>query len=91
MVESMDIVGFMTELILAQSANGRTGKDDPKKPEKTGGKPGDSEIIDVDKPLWDQETYLGRWRHFAFITDVRTVIVPTQKLHEANQLLENYK
>ncbi|XP_033231897.1 sideroflexin-2-like [Belonocnema kinseyi] len=58
---------------------------------KQSGKSGDFELIDVDKPLWDQETYLGRLRHFAFITDIRTVIVPSEKLLEAKQLLAEYK
>lgn len=47
--------------------------------------------IDVDKPLWSQDTYFGRWMHYAFITDCRTVLVPTSKLWEAKKLCEDYK
>ncbi|XP_029160577.1 sideroflexin-2-like isoform X2 [Nylanderia fulva] len=47
--------------------------------------------IDIDKPLWSQDTYLGRWMHYAFITDCRTIVVPTSKLWEAKKLCEDYK
>lgn len=47
--------------------------------------------IDVDKPLWDQNTYFGRWMHYAFITDCRTILVPESRLWEAKRLCEDYK
>ncbi|KZC12658.1 Sideroflexin-1 [Dufourea novaeangliae] len=47
--------------------------------------------IDIDQPLWDQSTYIGRWKHYAFITDCRTVIVPREKLLTAKQLCEDYR
>nr|XP_012228518.1 PREDICTED: sideroflexin-2-like isoform X2 [Linepithema humile] len=47
--------------------------------------------IDVDKPLWNQNTYFGRWMHYAFITDCRTILVPESKLWEAKKLCEDYK
>ncbi|XP_012522170.2 sideroflexin-2-like [Monomorium pharaonis] len=47
--------------------------------------------IDIDNPLWSQDTYLGRWKHYAFITDCRTVIVPKSELWEAKKLCEDYK
>ncbi|XP_011633385.1 sideroflexin-2-like [Pogonomyrmex barbatus] len=47
--------------------------------------------IDVDKPLWNQDTYFGRWMHYAFITDCRTILVPESKLWEAKKLCEDYK
>ncbi|XP_011142727.2 sideroflexin-1 [Harpegnathos saltator] len=47
--------------------------------------------IDVDKPLWSQDTYFGRWMHYAFITDCRTVFVSEKKLREAKKLCEDYK
>jgi hypothetical protein len=60
---------------------------------KKGGDPGGESVsrIDVDKPLWSQDTYLGRWKHYAFITDCRTVFVPENKLWEAKKLCEDYK
>lgn len=47
--------------------------------------------IDVDKPLWNQDTYFGRWMHYAFISDCRTILVPEKKLWEAKKLCEDYK
>lgn len=47
--------------------------------------------INVDKPLWCQDTYFGRWMHYAFITDCRTIFVPEKKLWEAKKLCEDYK
>ncbi len=47
--------------------------------------------IDVRKALWDQRTFLGRLKHFFWVTDYRTVVVPTRRLYEAKQLLEQYE
>jgi hypothetical protein len=47
--------------------------------------------INIDEPLWSQDTYFGRWMHYAFITDCRTIVVPQSKLREAKQLCEDYK
>lgn len=52
---------------------------------------GSESRIDVDKPLWNQDTYFGRWMHYAFITDCRTILVPENKLREAKKLCEDYK
>lgn len=49
------------------------------------------ERIDIDKPLWDQSTYIGRLKHFAFITDCRMIFVNDQKLREAKQFCDDYK
>jgi len=47
--------------------------------------------IDIDQPRWNQQTFLGRLKHFAWITDYRTVVVPESRLLEAKQLLEQYR
>ncbi|XP_037815751.1 sideroflexin-2 [Lucilia sericata] len=47
--------------------------------------------IDVDKPLYDLSTFVGRFRHFAWMTDPRTVIVSSDKLMQAKQFVENYR
>ncbi|XP_046808115.1 sideroflexin-2-like [Lucilia cuprina] len=47
--------------------------------------------IDVDKPLYDLSTFAGRFRHFAWMTDPRTVIVSSDKLMQAKQFVENYR
>ncbi|XP_048516065.1 sideroflexin-2 isoform X2 [Athalia rosae] len=47
--------------------------------------------IDLDKPLWDLSTFLGRWRHFAWVTDFRTCVVSEQQFINAKQLCEQYR
>ncbi|CAD1477949.1 unnamed protein product, partial [Heterotrigona itama] len=49
------------------------------------------EKFDIDKPLWDQSTYIGRLKHFAFIADYRMIFVNDQKLREAKQFCDDYK
>lgn len=51
----------------------------------------DTERIDVDKPLWDQSTFTGRFRHFAFITDPTTCLTSEEDLHKAKKLVELYR
>jgi len=47
--------------------------------------------VDVDKPRWDQTTFVGRLKHFAWITDFRNVLVPSTRLHESKHLLQLYR
>jgi len=47
--------------------------------------------IDIDSPRWDQSTFFGRWKHFAWMTDYRTAIIGTNRLHEAKDLLQQYR
>lgn len=47
--------------------------------------------FDVTKPLWDQNTLSGRFRHYLWVTDPRTIATPTKKLWEAKSLVEGYR
>lgn len=47
--------------------------------------------IDVDKPLWDQSTFIGRFRHFAFVTDPTTCMTSEEDLDKAKALVEKYR
>jgi len=47
--------------------------------------------IDVDKPRWDQKTFVGRLKHFAWITDFRNALVPSSQLRDAKLLLQMYR
>ncbi|XP_058800170.1 sideroflexin-2 isoform X2 [Phymastichus coffea] len=49
------------------------------------------ERLDLDKPLWDQSTFIGRWKHFAWVTDFRTCITPENELLAAKELCEKYR
>ncbi|KAL0269781.1 UNVERIFIED_CONTAM: hypothetical protein PYX00_007401 [Menopon gallinae] len=47
--------------------------------------------IDITKPLWDQSTFFGRVRHFAFVTDPTTIFVTDAQLDKAKVLYEQYR
>ena len=47
--------------------------------------------IKVDEPLWDLSTFVGRLKHFFYVTDPRTVLTSSARLQEAKALLEQYK
>uniref|UniRef100_A0A1L8E039 Sidoreflexin n=2 Tax=Nyssomyia neivai TaxID=330878 RepID=A0A1L8E039_9DIPT len=47
--------------------------------------------VDLDKPLWDQSTFLGRFKHFAWITDSRTCLTSTTELNKAKTLIDSYR
>lgn len=51
----------------------------------------DTERIDVDKPLWDQSTFVGRFKHFAFFTDPTTCLTSEADLYNAKKLVEQYR
>lgn len=51
----------------------------------------ETERINIDQPLWDQSTFYGRFRHFAFITDPTTVLANNAELTAAKQLMEQYR
>lgn len=50
-----------------------------------------AERIDLEAPLWDQNTFAGRFKHFAWVTDFRTCVTPEEKLIEAKNLLKEYR
>ena len=63
--------------------------------------------IDVDKPLWDQDTFvgilyilffiillyihIGRFKHFAWMSNPLNGLVPSSQLMEAKQLVQEYR
>lgn len=61
-----------------------------KKPEKSDGEPPESRL-DIEKPLWDLNTFGGRFRHYLWITDSRTVLESDETLDKAKELYYQYK
>ncbi|XP_049872776.1 sideroflexin-2 isoform X1 [Pectinophora gossypiella] len=47
--------------------------------------------IDITQPLWDQSTFVGRFRHFAFISNPLLSVVPEKELYAAKELYMQYK
>ncbi|EFA12262.2 sideroflexin-2 [Tribolium castaneum] len=49
------------------------------------------ERLNIDGPLWDQSTFVGRFKHFLWVTDPRTCIVSEEELDKAKILVEQYR
>ena len=47
--------------------------------------------IDLDKPRWLQDTYLGRAKHFFSVTDPRNIALTGSQLDGAKELLTLYR
>ena len=47
--------------------------------------------LNIDEPRYPQDTFMGRFRHFAGITDWRNGLVPDKQLYEAKDLLDQYR
>jgi len=47
--------------------------------------------IDLDNPIWDQSTFLGRLKYFAWVTDPRLSTCSNAKLYDAKNLLQQYR
>ncbi|KAL4707564.1 hypothetical protein ACJJTC_001609 [Scirpophaga incertulas] len=50
-----------------------------------------SQRIDITQPLWDQSTFYGRFRHFAYVSNPLLSLVPEKELLEAKELYNSYK
>lgn len=49
------------------------------------------ERLNIDAPLWDQNTFVGRFKHFLWVTDPRTCVVGEEQLLKAKDLVEQYR
>ncbi|XP_014672932.1 PREDICTED: sideroflexin-2-like [Priapulus caudatus] len=47
--------------------------------------------LNIDEPRWDQNTFMGRMKHFMSITDMRTVLCSTSELENAKKLVNSYR
>lgn len=47
--------------------------------------------IDIDKPRYDQNTYIGRVKHFVVTTNPLNILASNSKLNEAKEIVENYR
>ncbi|XP_013191346.1 sideroflexin-2 [Amyelois transitella] len=47
--------------------------------------------IDITQPLWDQSSFYGRFRHFAFISNPLLSLASEKELLEAKELYNQYK
>lgn len=49
------------------------------------------ERMNLDEPLWDQKTFVGRFKYFLWMTDFRTCVESEENLYKAKDLLEQYR
>lgn len=49
------------------------------------------ERLNIDAPLWDQKTFVGRFKHFLWVTDPTTCVVGADTLNNAKTLVEQYR
>ena len=47
--------------------------------------------LQLNKPRYDQSTFLGRAKHFFNVTDPRNLFVTAAQLDAAKKLVENYR
>jgi len=47
--------------------------------------------INLDAPMWDQSSFVGRLKYFFWVTDPRTVLAPDAELEKAKELLKQYR
>lgn len=47
--------------------------------------------FDITKPLWDLNTFYGRWRHYAWVTNPMSCFVYQKDILAAKQLYDNYR
>lgn len=47
--------------------------------------------IDLDTPIWDQNTFVGRLKYYAWVTDPRLSFCKQARLMEAKSLLNQYR
>ncbi|XP_034483045.1 sideroflexin-2 [Drosophila innubila] len=53
--------------------------------------PQELSLIDVDKPLFDLKTFTGRFQYYAWMTDPRTVLLSSDRLLQAKQMVDKYR
>lgn len=47
--------------------------------------------IDLDKPRWDQSTYMGRVKHFVALTNPINFFAAEKDLDDAKAVVDEYK
>ena len=47
--------------------------------------------INIDRPRWDLNTFVGRLKYYAWCTDTRALFTTTKQLEDAKKLLQQYR
>jgi hypothetical protein len=47
--------------------------------------------VDINKPRWDQSTYMGRLKYFLLTTNPLNVLKTNKELEEAREIIDKYR
>ncbi|XP_043912427.1 sideroflexin-3 [Protopterus annectens] len=47
--------------------------------------------INIKEPQWDQNSFMGRARHFFMVTDPRNILLSNETLEGARKIIQNYR
>jgi hypothetical protein len=47
--------------------------------------------IDIDKPRWDESTFIGRFRHFCTVTNPGNLLYSDAELYYAKDIVQRYR
>lgn len=50
-----------------------------------------SERVDIDEPQWDQNTYMGRAKHFFVVTNPLNLFCSRKELDKAKEVVTKYR
>ena len=52
---------------------------------------GDISKIDINKPRWDQNTYIGRAKYYFTVTNPMNLFVTNKQLEDAKAIVEKHR
>ncbi|KAM6443450.1 sideroflexin-3 isoform 1-T1 [Liasis olivaceus] len=48
-------------------------------------------LININEPRWDQNTFMGRAKHFFTVTDPRNLLLSSKALEDARRVIQDYR
>ena len=51
----------------------------------------ENQKVDLNKPQWDQNTYVGRLKYFFVTTNTLNILKTNRELEEAKRIVDEYR